>query len=208
MNINNFLPIFYFSNDIKLFNIFNLNFFSITHDWFGKTVNNSPSFLLGYNEINIYFAFSNNHKPFFNKKHKINTYNEGLWEYDVAEFFIFDIKAKKYQEFNLSPTGSWWTMLFCDYRKQDQNNLTIPDRIEIYSDYSEKMWQVALKLPLNQLSVDFFDPGNCTGNVCAIVNKNRKYLSWAKSCSQKPDFHLVKSFLPFEMIPFRSKDNL
>ncbi len=37
---------------------------------------------------------------------------EGLWEHDVAEFFLLDRRRGTYQEYNLSPGGAWWAAAF------------------------------------------------------------------------------------------------
>ena len=38
---------------------------------------------------------------------------EGLWQQDVAEFFVADRRTGHYQEFNLGPGGAWWSATFC-----------------------------------------------------------------------------------------------
>jgi hypothetical protein len=201
MSVKSFIPFYKLPEHIEIECLFKLPFFHFEYDWFAEPLCMSATFLIGRNTENLYFAFMCTQKAFINENHQKNVYCEGLWKYDVAEFFISDLKSGQYQEFNISPAGSWWTMLFSEYRKEDHNNFKFPQQIEIFSHLSENSWQAALSIPTDQLSLDFSDLTKRTANVCAIVNgRDRKYLSWANINSDKPDFHKYSSFLPINLI--------
>ena len=198
MSDNTSIPLYNISNTVKIEDLFELQFIPFKCDWFAEPLNIKTAFLLAYSSQRIYFAFKCRQKAFINSDHQKNAYKEGLWKYDVAEFFICDPKSGQYQEFNISPSGSWWTMLFSGYRKEDHSHFVLPQEIEIISNFTDSIWEVAFSVALDQLSLDVSDLTKLTGNVTSIINgRNRKYLSWAIINSDKPDFHRNDCFLPF-----------
>ena len=197
MSDNASIPLCNISNIVKVQDLFKLHFISFKYDWFGKPLNVKADFLLAYNTERIYFAFKCEQKAFINPDHQKKIYTLGLWEYDVVEFFLSDPKSGRYQEFNISPAGSWWSMLFSEYRKEYPNHFILPQELEIISNLTENMWEVGFSIPLDQLSLDFSDLKQLTGNVTSIINgRDRKYLSWANIKSGKPDFHRNYCFVP------------
>jgi hypothetical protein len=191
-----FVPFVWLPIETELPDIFPRSFNVIEKDWFGKKPAAAATFFVGVNEERLFFAFRCCGKPFIDPNDKGGEYIEGLWNYDVAEFFIADSGSGLYQEFNLSPVGSWWSMLFSGYRKDDPANFTLPAGVKTYATAEEQLWQAGMSVPIGDLSLGV-DPLKARWNVCAIINgPERQFLSWSSIKSAKPDFHKVEFFLP------------
>ena len=120
---------------------------------------------------------------------------EGLWERDVAEFFIAGC-GEDYQEFNIAPSGAWWSAHFSSYRQ-----LISPiqcSSVAVRSAAGPANWEidfsVALSeiIPLRETSI-----GSARLNPTAIAfSQPREYLCLGHQSGSQPDFHLASNFLP------------
>ena len=73
---------------------------------------------------------------------------EGLWEYDVAELFVRDARGA-YQEFNVSPTGAWWSMTHTEYRVR--SNDSRPARcLSVTTKVFDGQWEVVAAFERNR----------------------------------------------------------
>ncbi len=116
-------------------------------------------------------------------------YKEGLWEQNVAEWFIVNTRTKRYLECNLSANGAWWMMAFSGVRQRNIDLL--PDLSEVITQSSRQQdsWQAELEIP-ETLLVDILGDDEWVHNVCFILGKQpRQYISFNKLISNKPDFH-------------------
>ena len=96
----------------------------------------------------------------------------GLWQRDVGEFFLVAADGR-YQEFNLSPTGAWWSARFRGYR--DQECECPCDSVITSAARSRSGWRARLSvlrsevIEWNRFQVTavlggrYFSTGDCTG---------------------------------------------
>lgn len=116
---------------------------------------------------------------------------EGLWERDVAEFFILDRRRGEYQEFNLGPGGAWWSARFVAPRvravpQPDWTQLGVQTEVT----WTPTHWtgQMRLRLP---------DCQESAVNFCAIRRGpgSAAYYSLAGLGGEKPDFHRPQDWI-------------
>jgi hypothetical protein len=122
---------------------------------------------------------------------------EGLWERDVAEFFLMDADGR-YQEFNLSPTGAWWS---CDFTAYRSRGMGIPEQGEVFIEtkIEPDAWQVVFSVPLQQLLIPL--EGVVGIHVSAISRTpHTRYLSSSPVEGAKPDFHRRECFGEIERV--------
>lgn len=116
---------------------------------------------------------------------------EGLWEQDVAEFFIVDRRTGHYQEFNLSPGGAWWSACFRAPRVRidPQPGWTaFGVRTEVVWTNDEWMGRMSWPLPdLATASVNF--------NAIVAGTAGRRFYSLAALSGFTPDFHRPEDWL-------------
>lgn len=134
----------------------------------------------------------------------VGQFQAGLWQMDVAEFFVGTAQDTVYQEFNLSPAGAWWSAVFSDYRKDPQE--IDPSEISVTvldSPYGPRGWQARLDVNLNRLAPvsrfgklgqDSVDWTQVRLGVTAILtseepNATPIYLSSGPLVEAEPDFH-------------------
>jgi hypothetical protein len=103
---------------------------------------------------------------------EVSGFVEGLWNRDVGEFFLIAADGR-YQEFNLSPTGAWWSARFRGYRDQE---CQLPDlSVTSTGARSRSGWKASLTVPVSEileweryqvtaiLGGRFFSTGRCEG---------------------------------------------
>lgn len=170
-------------------------------DWFGKrtTFNQNPKFSLAVDDKNFYFQAVFPEKIRINKHENAGDFIEGLWESDVVEFFICEQNSTRYQEFNLSPAGAWWSCLFSEYRKRNKTQ-PIKQTSTITSTFTtDECRGVLLETKLDELAINFALNVASKINVNFILNGNI-YLSWAEYKGIEPDFHLVQGYYDAKII--------
>ena len=144
---------------------------------------------------------------------KAGGFAEGLWEQDVAEFFVADPETGHYQEFNLSPGGAWWSAIFSgprvrmepqpDWREfdvQTEVQWTGREWIGCFSLPLSKFMRAAFEAPLpdapnSHHATDRLRPE--PGRRCLAVNftairastAGRRFYSLAPLAGEAPDFH-------------------
>lgn len=124
-----------------------------------------------------------------------NTYHEGLWEYDVAEWFIADLETGRYIELNLSPTGAWWMMVFNALRQRAEQHMPDISLITTGAKVEDASWSAYLKIPVSLIKAVLGSVA-LKHNVCFILGKKpREYLSWTRLSAKQPDFHRPADFL-------------
>lgn len=123
---------------------------------------------------------------------------EGLWNGDVAELFIKGTDGR-YQEFNLAPSGSWWSMTLSDYRKRETSPLR-PELSGVELRVEEGQWEVVSSFKRRTLDVDLL-PG-CRVHVAGMWYRPEPiFLSSHPPSGVKPDYHLHECFEPIALVP-------
>ena len=176
--------------DIELKRLIDFDHTLLSYGW---NLENKPNCIvfIGASKNNLYFSFRLETSVKYDQKNNKYDFIEGLWKDDVAEIFIQDANLKSYQEFNFAPSGAYWTSFFSDYRKQDKEKFKPILNLEIDSTVFDTSWELAVKIPIDSLSIEF----NFLNfiNICSIVHKQKiHYLSMQNLISENPDFHLLK----------------
>ncbi|MCB0353513.1 MAG: hypothetical protein KDD64_08320 [Bdellovibrionales bacterium] len=169
-------------------------------DWFGSDPWAICSFCLAVDSERLYFSARSQRKAEFDPSLSSGQFREGLWKMEVAELFLKEDNSSRYQEFNLAPSGAWWSCLFQNYRKEATDGFVYPSGTECFSSVDSTRWVASLALPLSELSIEISFSELSRANVCFILGaENRQYLSAAPSPQEKPDFHLESLMLPFQI---------
>ncbi len=122
----------------------------------------------------------------------------GLWDFDVAELFIYSTRADAYQEFNIAPSGAWWSCLFSGYREESKAAFS-PPVVTVEAVETTSGWNAAIKVPLSSLAFSVDALSDLRLNICLIQGKApRNYLSAAFIETPAPDFHYFRSYLPLK----------
>ena len=126
---------------------------------------------------------------------------EGLWENDVAEFFVSRPDLGRYLEFNLSPTAAWWHCRFTGPRERDPVSCTAPDAFCLANVSSEKgsgrLWRAALGIEKTWLvnEIGPLDEGLWNANSIFHGGDLPMYASWTPLGEPQPDFHRPQDFV-------------
>ncbi len=135
---------------------------------------------------------------------------EGLWERDVAEIFITSEGQKIYQEFNLAPSGAWWSMRFDAPRQRMKVNLQF-DQVSSRVNITSNSCLASAKFPLSIIAPEISNASKVVEspeilsklrlNVCACLGAtSRTFLSFAHLPGSQPDFHQPGSFSQIMLI--------
>lgn len=117
-------------------------------------------------------------------------FTEGIWKHDAIELFMAGSAPHAYQEFNLSPSGAWWSALFSYYRQADERSFQMP-RVQTWAESLKSGWRAAIQIERKSLSVDITTSTRL--NVCMIVGKDSQhFLSANRISTEKPDFHRIE----------------
>lgn len=125
------------------------------------------------------------------------TYFEGLWNFDVIEFF-FALNDLTYIEYHLAPEGRWWCHTFTGPRIRSET-FQIPN-IDIHSEvFSRRGWLSILKIPGHNIMGDLKGKTPIAGNITATFRgQDTPHSSLATLPGDKPNFHQPEHFIKLE----------
>ncbi len=171
---------------------------SVVTDWKGGALSSSFEWSFVKDPQTLWFIASVPGQPDFDATPLRGEFVEGLWERDVAEFFIKD-ESGRYQEFNISPAGAWWTVLLTAYRTRSET--THEPRITAIDVKVEEMgWWALLGVACDDLSVALNE--RSTIHVSGISHKPTKhFISSHPPAGVDPDFHHPECFQPVRFLP-------
>lgn len=160
-------------------------------DWFGHN-GSKPAFRVERAGDEWVFRVRVNEAPLGHPGASPGKFHEGLWRYDVAEWFIANRNTGRYMEWNLAPNGAWWMMLFSSPRQPVEK---LPDLRDVRASAMPAAvgWEAELHVP-QTLLVKHLGEGALTHNVCFILGYPRQYFSWVNFPVDDPDFHLPRYF--------------
>jgi hypothetical protein len=102
----------------------------------------------------------------------------------------------RYQEFNVSPTGAWWSCGFTAYRSRVVVN-PVPAEVSVESKLERDAWEVVFSVPLRELMIPLEKVVGV--HISAIIHIPRmRYLSSLPLREERPDFHRRECFEPIE----------
>ena len=132
---------------------------------------------------------------FYDQTHCVGDFVEGLWQQDVAEFFVKD-SSGRYQEFNVSPSGAWWTTLLSSYRRRAavQPKISNP---EIHTQVLQGRWFAVIGVALADVGVQ------CNTQTLIHVSgihgsPHQTFMSSKPQPHISPDFHEPNCFEAIE----------
>ena len=154
--------------------------------------------------IYVRFEAIQNEPLVISQKPNLKGKTKGLWDRDVCEIFIAPNKddSHKYFEFEIAPNGEWIDLAI---------NF-LPEGRETDFDYNSKM-QSAARIEkdkvLMAIKINWEAFGKVPkagdiwlGNLFRAVGsgKNRGYLAWQPTKTEKPNFHVPEVFGEFEFL--------
>lgn len=174
-----------------------INLKQIETDWFGNPAQAHIAYSLSVDERALTFEATCAKSPWHDPTDSIGDFKEGLWQKEVAEFFLLEDGSERYQEFNLAPSGAWWTGVFSSYREECKPQPQ-PPKVTCTSDIRYDSWRASMTIQREALAIDFNFNQDSRANVCFIIGDetNRQFLTVGDLGSGKPDFHKTEYF-PF-----------
>lgn len=167
----------------------------LSRDWFGQSCTFNPRFKFGLWEQRLTFWFAADKPPECDLELKPGNFQAGLWEQDVAEFFLLG-PGGEYQEFNVSPTGAWWSGFFTSYRSPAQECPSLS--VETSSGWSDADWWAELSVPIGELAVNW--EASVRVNPASILSPSQpRYFCFGHVEGGEPDFHLASNFCTIEL---------
>lgn len=161
------------------------------HDWSGSPLTAPLSWCFARDPKTLWFVASLPGGQCFDAHHAQGEFVEGLWERDVAEFFVKD-RSGRYQEFNVSPAGAWWTAVLSSYRTREE----ITPKLHVSAvevTIQDGMWTALLGVAHAGLAVAL--DSDSLVHVSGIVHKpGRQFLSSQPVAAIEPDFHHPDAF--------------
>ncbi len=166
-------------------------FFShLTHEWYGREVIPPYRYRLTHTPAGLLFEAERAAAASIHPDARGGHFQEELWRYDVAEFFISNADASRYLEMNLSPNGAWWGCVFTAPRVVDEagcSHICVDFATGVVEDSG---WKASLLLPQRALDALGFHLPDCRVAVCAVLEAPQYiYLTSASPCNTQPDFH-------------------
>ncbi len=175
----------------------------ISRDWAGNETQQRIEFSLLLDPESLWFQVRVDYSgssPFFNPNHHRGEFVEGLWQMDVAEFFLCDPESGNYQEFNLAPSGAWWSQFFSEYRQIAQEKFN-PPTVEIHhSTIDSSCWQALLSVSRSSLKVDLAKTSLLRAQVCFILGDPQQFFAWGSDPGCEPDFHKSSLYSNFDIL--------
>lgn len=187
------VTIFESPTHVSLEQLNHLPFQSVAMGWNGQALPQPLQWAIVRDPKWFWFVASLSGGTEYDPQHSSGDFIEGLWERDVAEIFIKE-SSGRYQEFNVSPGGAWWTVVLSSYRTRET---TIPELREpvIRAELGEGQWRVVLGVELSCLAVELSE--SSTVHVSGISHKpQRVFISSCPVSGVEPDFHHPKAFMP------------
>lgn len=162
----------------------------LSHNWYGQAAAKPIIYSFSVEDDCLVFHAAQNAPVTIHPDARPGKFQEELWKYDTAEFFIADADGKNYMEFNLCPNGAWWACAF-DAPRQQMPEAGVPEGVETTGSVTELGWACSARVPLEYLSSLGIDINNCRLATTAILNSpDYKYYTTANDLSGEPDFHL------------------
>ena len=126
---------------------------------------------------------------------RVGQFIKGLWEHDVGEVFIAG-PGERYQEFNFSFDGAWWTEVFASCR-MPSNDQPRTRGVSVSCDQTGPNKKVIALVEREALIVPAVGVQQLRAKVCAIIGSSpRHYYSASPLSSTAPDFHQSADFRP------------
>ena len=166
-----------------------------SRDWYGNEAPFQAQYRFELKKSVLTYSFSAA-KESYASSHPRGAFVEGLWEYDVAEFFVQQRGSESYLEFNISPNGAWWCALFSGYRKREREFRINPEAIEVGPG-----WRIEFSITLGSLApvISNFEESLLCATAILFEGGQPTYLCSGPKLDSEPDFHARENFLPIQL---------
>ena len=163
----------------------------LSHEWEGHAVTPPAEFRFSLTAEGLVFCARRQAAAQVHPQGKCGCFQEELWKYDAAEFFISTADGERYLEFNLSPNGAWWAHVFSAPRVSAVGfESYIPAGICATGKCGAEGWAAEALVPHGVLQELGIDPATCRLAACAILESPQQiFLTTALPCNTQPDFH-------------------
>ena len=168
----------------------------------GSLEGHQPSYLLLQDPANIFFSAKIPDTHNYDKSLNPGQFKADLWKQDLVELFIASDQGNSYQEFNLAPSGAYWTVKFSDYRVRiaESEQACANIKTECRTTISGKI--LSIQIPLSEIIDSCAFTSQSRVSCCAILGKDpRNYFSTANLDLEKPDFHKISSWTNLDITP-------
>lgn len=171
----------------------------LNRDWKGDELQSGVSFIFAVDPEMIHFIaiFSIGKTGALPSAPRAPSSNfvEGLWRYDVAEFFLVQDNSEDYQEFNLAPYGDWWSAKFSGYRNPLKDVDCHMKGVTTFLEVHENRALFGISVLRRDLKVQASFGSETKLNVTAIThNPDEAFLSYAPNQHVEPDFHRIQTY--------------
>ncbi len=170
---------------------------ALDQEWFGSAVEPPFEFRFWLSEEALHFAARRAAPALLHPEAREGRFQELLWKYDTAEFFVATPEGDRYMEFNLAPNGSWWSAAFTEPRVVNPAVPPVPQGVVAHGHADATGWECEARLPLAYLALMGIHPGlaPCRLAAAAILNSPQQvFLTTSTDTSGSPDFHRILSW--------------
>lgn len=162
---------------------------SLAHDWFDQPVSPALEYAFVLEEEALVFYAARQAPSMVHPQGQLGVFQEELWKYDAAEFFLSTPDGSRYMEFNLAPNGAWWSCIFSGPRVVDACNPAL-EGVECHAHRDGQAWSCSARIPLDYLKKLGLDPKKSRLALCSILNSPQQiFLTTAEPREGQPDFH-------------------
>lgn len=122
----------------------------------------------------------------------------GLWDRDVCEIFIAPGRetSNRYFEFEVAPTGEWLDLAIKMEGTERVTEWGFRSEMKAMGRISEDSVEMAIAVPWTAFGVRPEIGDVWCGNLFRTVGfgKDRGYLAWSPTFTERPDFHVPERF--------------
>ncbi len=164
----------------------------LRREWHGAAVEPPVEFRFRLTAEALVFSARRAAPALLHPEAREGAFQENLWKYDTAEFYIAPVQGQSYLEFNLAPNGAWWAASFTAPRVRSVTPPTLPQGVITHGHADARGWECEALLPLEHLRQLGITPGpaSCRLAAAAILGSPEQiFLTTAIPRTGKPDFH-------------------
>lgn len=168
----------------------------IEKDWHGEPLQPPAAYALAMDAHRLWFIAHHRRPARLHPLARPGKFQAELWHHDVAECFLADPVSGRYFEFNLAPSGAWWSCEFTAPRvRAEEIDIVMPE-VATFSDMAvDGAWLVAMSIPLDLLRARLnFGPGIRANVTMILESPAQRFITAADLGGGEPDYHLPGRF--------------
>ncbi len=173
------------------------------HEWFGSPMVPPFEFRFRLTPEAVVFSARRSSPALLHPEAREGCFQELLWKYDTAEFFLATAEADRYIEFNLSPNGAWWAAAFTGPRVVNPAMSPVPTGVVARGQSDDEGWFCEAMIPLDWFREMGVIPGETPLRLAAaaiLISPEQLFLTTATDVSGQPDFHRLLAWELCEVV--------